>query len=210
MVCSDNEFWLKDPMVLIKCPLNLWPFSKNLPQPAGPFNALSRLLIIASIVFAVFTLSLIPIAVGVVGLIVIAAYYEIKYGSSSSTMEMATYNQGGVMQNDNPNGDLDTQKLEFGKATTLDGDCTPYGNPNPYQKCIASDQKPLGCMNTPVYGDQFIDKLYNGPQMIAPGLNFNRVPDTTTMARAPYPLTSLDAITKWVGLTDNIGTPSMR
>lgn len=209
MVCEDKEFWLDDVSVLWKCWSNLNPLSKKLTLPAGPYNALSRLVIILSIILSLLEMKIYPLIVGLISLAVIAIVYHIKNNSKNEK----SYAQGSeaVLLNENPNPDLDTQQREYGPLTTLD--CPggfPYGNPNPYQKCIAANQKPLGCMNIPVYGDQFIDKLYNGPQIIPPGINFNRVPDTTTMARPPYPLTSMDAVTKWVGETDNIGHAQLR
>ena len=205
MKCQDNHFWLQDLSILCKCWNNLWPFSKDLSQPAGPYNALSRLVIIVGIVLAIWKKNIAPIIIMFISLAIIAIYFQFKYKGKKE--EEQKYEQ--VLLNENPNANLNTQKREFGTATTLDGKCEPYGNPSPYDKCIAANQKPLGCMNTPVYGDQFIDKLYN-PNMVPPGLNFNRVPDTTTMARPPYPLTSMDAITNWVGNTDNIGNFLMR
>ena len=65
-------------------------------------------------------------------------------------------------------------------------------------------------MEQVIPGDQFIDKLFTGTEIVPPGLNFNRIPDTTLMAREPYPLSSMDMSTRVVGETDNSASIALR
>lgn len=194
-------FWLQNPCILIK-QLQLWPFCPGMSKEER-YNALSRLVIIGGIIMSFAYRSFYPLLTSAVALAIIAASYYLLTKNKKPKMKQSIVN---VSANAAPK----TQKRELGPWTTLDGACDPYGNPNPYQKCIASNQKPLGMLETPIYGDQFIDKLYSGPTIRPPGLSFYRVPDTTTMARQPYPTGSEDASTTWLGMESNSGSLVLR
>lgn len=199
-----NIFWLKNPIILIKCWRQLWPFDSSLTKNEQ-YNSLTRLVIIIFISLALYQKNMKYLLIGFISIIIIIIAYKFIGGTYSQTL---------LNQNPNTYIGKEAQIRQYPETTTLnDGnqDCSPYGNPNPYQHCTAVNQEPLRCNDTCIVGDQFIDKLYNNSSKTPPGLLFNRVPDTTWMSRRPYPLTGYDAVTNTgVGNTDNVGTPTMR
>lgn len=198
-----DTFWTSNPLVLGSCITELWPWTSGF-TTAQAYNALTRLVIIISVTMAIIEKSYIPLIFGVVGVIATIVVYHST--TSGKTAEMSQERSYSVV----------SQPLEMSfpvdtSVSTVDpGNQNPYGNPTHYTFDKAVQQKPLGCMTETIPGDQFIDKLFTGSEIVPPGLNFNRVPDTTQMARSPYPLSSMDMSTRAVGETDNSGSLAMR
>lgn len=194
-------FWLSNPTILLSKPLELWPICPKFNR-AQSYNALSRLVILLSVVSALYLKQARPLIIGLGALAIIALFYRFKSGK---------FNQEILTHNPNEYQKGETLQREYTPGvTTYGNDGTPYGNPNAYDRVYATNQKPLGELTTPIWGDQFIDKLYNQPGVIPPGINFHRVPDTTGMARQIYPLTSWEAGQGAVGETDHAGFPLLR
>lgn len=194
-------FWLSNPLILFSHPTELWPFCPTFNRVQS-YNALSRLVIVLSVLSSLYLKQIRPLIIGVGALAIIAVFYRLKSGSFKQEFSMNNPNQYSANEI--------LQREYIPGLTTYGNDGTPYGNPNAYDRVISTNQKPLGELDTPIWGDQFIDKLYNSPGTIPPGLNFNRVPDTTGMARGIYPLTSWEAGQGAVGETDHSGAAMLR
>lgn len=162
-------YWLNDPILLFK---NWNLFKKGLTRDQQ-YNTIALYIIIFFSVLAVINMNIDYITIGIIGLIVLTLLYMVMSGKYKQEI-------------------IDTpQHIKPHPIDTTNNvitSCNPYGNPGPYAPVCLS---PIGCMNIPIEGDQFIDKLYNGPEMNAPGRMFNRIPDTTFQAYAPYPTTSV-------------------
>lgn len=202
-------FWIRKPSALFKHPFVICPFMKNL-STSDRYNALSRLIILIGLIMAIIQRSFYPLVVTALVLsIQIVFYYlsgqykndEKSGGGGPLPMRM---NQTMVGLDTNPY----VQQINYGKDTTITP-CNPYGNPNAYNVCTAVNQRPLGCMEMTIPGDQFFDKFYNDTGQVAPGLIFNRIPDTTLMARGIYGVHSPE-VQKIVGETSNPAFIAMR
>lgn len=205
--CKSQQFWIYDPLVLITCFTDLWPWADGI-SDAQAFNALSRMVIIIAAIMAIMEKSIIPILGGLGLLIVIAVTYT-KYKSEQSSGSTSS-----MLQETSHSANAQPYEVTYpttAGATTVDYENqNPYGNPGFYDYSKAVRQAPLGEMTDLIPGDQFIDKLFTGSEIVPPGLNFNRIPDTTHMAREPYPLSSMDMSTRVMGETDNSGSLQLR
>ena len=202
-----NTFWTSDPMVLVTCITELWPWTDGFSM-SQQYNALTRLVVIIAIAMAVIEKSYVPLLFGLGMVVAVLVVYHVSdSGSGSGTQQQMSQER---------TYSVVTQPLEESfpvdeSLSTVDPDNqNPYGNVTADKFLTAVNQKPLGCMTQVIPGDQFIDKLFTGSEITPPGLNFNRVPDNTLMAREPYPLSSMDMSTRAIGDTDNSGSLAMR
>lgn len=193
MVCpspTQQVFWPTRPSILWDCWSQIWPFNPDFP-PAASYNALTRLIVLVAAAVAIVERHWWPLLYGLGAILVVVVVW--------TCIESPQYKQE-YYQDYLPPGSQSSpvvQQRRHQPETTVEPD-NPYGNPHSYNHCVAVNQAPLRDL-PPIHGDQFVDKMYTGSVIVPPGLNWNRVPDTTLMARRPYPLTSLDAVTKPVG-----------
>jgi hypothetical protein len=196
-------FWLDKPSILWSDFKEIWPFQL---KDAAAYNALTRLVILVTVVLLIIEQKHVYLLYGFAAVGVIALVFRQKHPDKDPGP--CTYSQD--LHDPGVHTQPITQERVYDPSLSTVTPCNPYGNPNPYNHCTAVNQKPLGPMQTEMQGDQFIDKLYTGASIVPPGLNYYRIPDPTLMARQPYPLTSLDAVTKPLGGWGNANTPSLR
>lgn len=195
-------FWIRDPVDFIKkwydiCPCNAATISDR-------YNGYSRIIVYGAVLLAVLQKSKYPLVVGSLLLAILILIYYLTGDYKKDAPSSGTYKQTMVGLDTNPY----IQQINYSPETTVTA-CNPYGNPTPYNVCTAVNQRPLGCMDTSIPGDQFFDKFYNDVGQVAPGLNFNRIPDTTLMARGIYGVHSPE-VQKIVGETSNPAFIAMR
>lgn len=204
-----SKFWTNDPSILITDVTELWPWAAGLSIPEK-YNALTRLVVVISAVVAVIERSPVPLlfAALAVGAIVVTFHMTEKTQTLSQSTTIGMRQEMTFGDNTLP---LEQSYPTTDGLTTVNADeDNIYGNPCAYDHCTAVNQKPLGCLEETIAGDQFIDKLFTGTEIVPPGLNFSRIPDTTLMARAPYQLSSADMSGRVVGGTDNSGSLALR
>jgi hypothetical protein len=189
--------------VLLKSWDQVWPLDKSLDTPSQ-YNAFARLIIIISALSLVLGGNTTFASMGFTAIAVSALVYKENYLTSSN-------NSGSCAYTPKATTSVLSQEKPSPKPvlTTVTSD-NVYGNPTEYSHWTAVNQSPLGPLNHPIEGDQFIDQMYSGGEVLSPGFFFNRVPDTTLMGIQSYPLKSLEAVTRPVGGWGNAYTPSLR
>ena len=156
------QFWSNDPTIIMNKDyiLEVWPAQKMTFEQK--LNAISRLIIILTILGFIFTMSAKILLVGIITLIVIFALYKTR--KQKVTKEMF---QNLITENDNPGGSLST--INKGIASMKTGE--KIINPETLEEFLKADFEPNTKMNP--FANVLLTDISDNPERKSAPPSFN-------------------------------------